>query len=180
MSDEHDTLENKINYWSASSAKTNHHSVLSSQREDPPFLVQYPKNRPVPGTKAVPTAMRESPISLPLTDEPELPKIDKMDIPSDESQNEVDDHSKITKGDVEHPTDQDKPKRKLARSKTSSNPAAAQAPGNSVRTRSAAKRLAQTESTSDQASISSSVVIVNQSDNEEGEDSTIIALMVRS
>ena len=129
------------NYWSASSAKTNH-SVLSSQREDTSFLAKYlPKHRPVPGTKATPAAMRESPITLPLTDEPELPKIDKMDIPSDDSHNEQDDHSKLSKEDVEHPTDQDISKRKLTRSKT-----AAQAPGNSVRTRSAAKRLAQTES----------------------------------
>ena len=70
-------------------------------------------------------------MSLPPTDEPEVPKIDKMDIPSDESQTDQDDHSKLAKEDDGN---QDKPKRKLTRSKTFSNPAAAQAPENSVRT----------------------------------------------
>ena len=69
--------------------------------------------------------MTESPISLSPTDEPEVPKIDKIDIPSDESQTEQEDHSKLAKDEDEHP---DKPKRKLVRSKPSSNPAAAQAP----------------------------------------------------
>ena len=91
MSDAHDTSENITNYWSASSVKTNHHSVLSSQREDPPFIAQsQAKHRLVPRTKATPGAMRESPMSLPPTDEPELSKIDKMDTPSDESQTEQD------------------------------------------------------------------------------------------
>ena len=85
-SDAHGTSENMTNYWSVSSVKTNHYSVLSSLREDPPFFAQSQStHRSVSGTKAMPAAMRESSILLPPTDEPEVPKIDKMDIPSDES-----------------------------------------------------------------------------------------------
>ena len=118
-----------------------------------------------------------------------------MDIPSDESQTEQNFNSKLTNDEDENPTDQDNPfwvrvrvrvrvrirkKRKLVRSKPSSNQLATSALEGSVRTRSTAKKIARTELTNDQVSVDSSVVIVGQSDNKEGDNSRYIALMVLS
>ena len=81
MTHHHGPLDNMTNYWSSSSVKTNRSSLLSSQTEDPPFLAQSKSNyRPIPGTVAVPAALRSSPIHTAPTDEPALPNLETINV----------------------------------------------------------------------------------------------------
>jgi hypothetical protein len=105
VSDCYGTSDNMTNYWSTSSVKTNRSGVLSSQRDDPPFLAQsQPTYRPLPGTTA---ALRSRPTPTVSTDEPVVPNLEPMEIPSEDSQVEQNDHPPLT---ITEDSNQEKPK----------------------------------------------------------------------
>jgi hypothetical protein len=107
MSDSTGTSDNMVNYWSASSVKTQRSSVLSSQRDDPPFLAQSQTSyRPTPGTIAVPAASRGASVPPAVVDEPMVPDLEQDDPPLTLSQSVSNIQQSLTTVDEEHEEEQ--------------------------------------------------------------------------